>query len=518
MNPYDHVPYDDLAFAQTHPDRLATNARLFGLEPPPIEACRVLELGCASGGNLLPMAFNLPDATFIGIDLSARQIARGRETINALNICNATLHHASLTEITEAWGEFDYIICHGVFSWVESPVQDAILRIARANLASNGVAYISYNTYPGWHMREAIRDMMRYHTAQFDDPAERIEQARALLHFLQSAADDNGAYGDLLRREAERLRLTSDSYLYHEHLEQTNTPLYFHQFIERAERTGLQYLGEADFTDMLASVVLPGEVAATLDRISSNILHLEQYMDFVRNRLFRQTLLCHSSLTPNRALAPATLRGLQLSSRARPEQLPVDLSPGRPLVLWNGQQRADVHSPPSKAAYALLDEQWPRAVPVEQLCSLAFERVAAFVPDGQRSEGRRLLMDDLFGGLTHGLLEAHTYAPVCASTVSDTPVAHAFARFQAENGMAVTNVHHHTLRLDDFAREVLRLCNGSRTCEAMVDELLGRFVEGALTIESEGQLITDPDQARGLLAARVATALATLVRQAVIVA
>ena len=73
---YDEMPYVDAAFPQTHPDRLATVARLFSISAPSVEACRVLELGCASGSNLTPMAIELPEATFVGIDLSALQIAQ----------------------------------------------------------------------------------------------------------------------------------------------------------------------------------------------------------------------------------------------------------------------------------------------------------------------------------------------------------------------------------------------------------------------------------------------------------
>ena len=179
-NAYDEVPYDNLAFAQTHPDRLATTARMFGLQPPPIATGRVLELGCAGGGNLIPMAFNLPDGEFVGIDLSRRHVDTALSTIRALEMRNIRIIHGSILDIDESWGLFDYVICHGVFSWVEPHVQDAILRIASGNLVENGIAYISYNTYPGWHMRETVRHMMRYHSGRFDETEEQIAQARGL--------------------------------------------------------------------------------------------------------------------------------------------------------------------------------------------------------------------------------------------------------------------------------------------------------------------------------------------------
>jgi cyclopropane fatty-acyl-phospholipid synthase-like methyltransferase len=164
-NAYDAVAYISKPFPQTHPDNLATLATLFGLQPPPLDNCRVLELGCASGGNLIPMAVSLPGSTCVGIDLSANQIADGQKTLAALGLKNVQLKHLSILDIDESFGEFDYIICHGVYSWVPEDVQDKILSICAANLARDGVAYVSYNTFPGWHMRGMIRDMMCYHVS-----------------------------------------------------------------------------------------------------------------------------------------------------------------------------------------------------------------------------------------------------------------------------------------------------------------------------------------------------------------
>jgi cyclopropane fatty-acyl-phospholipid synthase-like methyltransferase len=73
---YDVVRYPGHAFPQTHPDRLAALAVLFGLDAPPPAGCRLLEIGCGDGGNLLPMAVGLPHATVVGFDTSAR--SRGR--------------------------------------------------------------------------------------------------------------------------------------------------------------------------------------------------------------------------------------------------------------------------------------------------------------------------------------------------------------------------------------------------------------------------------------------------------
>src|SRR3954454_14195896 len=162
-NSYDELPYLAPPVAEPPPARLAPMAPLHGRSPPDPRRCRVLELGCANGANLFPLAVAMPDAQFVGIDLSPRQIANGRATLATLGIGNVTFRAMSLLDIGDDFGRFDYIICHGVFSWVPAEARDKILAIFAANLAPDGIAYLSYNTYPGWHLRGMVRDMLRYH-------------------------------------------------------------------------------------------------------------------------------------------------------------------------------------------------------------------------------------------------------------------------------------------------------------------------------------------------------------------
>lgn len=515
--PYDRVPYPSVAFPETHPDRLATVARIFGLRTPDISRCRVLELGCASGGNLIPMAFNLRGSEFVGIDLSRHQVEDGLAMVRALDLTNIRIEHASILDIDNGWGQFDYIVCHGVFSWVERPVQDKILAIVRDNLAPDGIAYVSYNTYPGWHLREMVRHMMRYHAGQFEEPGEQIEQARALLDFLALAAGGSGPYGELLTREVERLKRASDSYLFHEHLESTNAPTYFHQFMERAEAAGLQYLSEASVTEMFTSHFAP-EVAETLERISPDILHVEQYMDFVRNRQFRQTLLCRSDLKPKRALTPAFLTGLMVSSRALAEKTPIDMTIGAPVTFVSGGRRADVSLPATKAAFCILMETWPQAIAVEQLCEAALGRAVPFFGSTTPEENRRSLMGDLFGAVMYGVLGLHTHPPSCTNRLSEKPHVHGLVAYQATRGNVVVNAHHTTVGFEPFSLEVLKLANGERRPQDMVDALLARHAQGELTIEESGAQITDPDAARRFLMDQIERVLASLKRNAVLVA
>jgi methyltransferase-like protein/2-polyprenyl-3-methyl-5-hydroxy-6-metoxy-1,4-benzoquinol methylase len=458
---YDEVPYLRQAYAQTHPDRLATLARVFGLAPADVTACRVLELGCASGGNLIPMACRLPGSEFVGIDLSERQIEQGRAVLRELALPNIRLERASILDVDASWGQFDYVVCHGVYSWVDRPVQDKILEIAARRTGENGLAYVSYNTYPGWHMREMIRHMMRYHAGQFDSAEQQIAQARALLDFLAASVPPAaGAYGQLLHGELDLLRRCADAYLYHEHLEPTNSPIYFHQFVERARAAGLQYLAEAELAAMLTGRFAP-EVAETLERISPDILHLEQYMDFVRNRLFRQTILCHRGQRVSRALRPAVLDGMFIACGAHPERSDGAAPGAKQRFALPGKGSIETDAAATKAALAMLIAAWPRCIEFGELRAAALAQAREHLAPEAMPESERRLIEDLFQCFLSGLVELHTAQPNCTSRPSERPRADAYAAWLAARNEQVVNARHENASLDAMGRRMLALLDGT---------------------------------------------------------
>ena len=232
-------PYPGSPFSQTHPDRLATTARSVRTRGGSPERCRVLELGCGDGGNLIPMAYVLPESTFLGLDAAGSAIAQGKEQIAALGLTNVTLLHADLLEASNL-GTFDYVIAHGLYSWVPPPVQERILAIASEALAPNGVAYVSYNALPGCHVRNAMREMMRWHVRGIEDPAERISQARGLVRFLGEAAPPRPLFSAILNDTLEHQEKQPDAVLFHDDLADFNEPLLFVDFIARASRAQAQ--------------------------------------------------------------------------------------------------------------------------------------------------------------------------------------------------------------------------------------------------------------------------------------
>jgi len=516
---YDELPYVGKAFAQTHPDRLATLGRLFGLQPPGLERCRVLELGCAGGDNLIPMALGLPNARFVGIDLSGRQIEHGQRQIGALGLTNIELRQYDITKVDASWGKFDYIISHGIYSWIPAEVRERLLAICRENLSANGVAYVSYNTLPGWHMKGMIRDMMIYHTAGFPGANAKVQQARGLLDFLARTAPANTPYGMMLREEAEFLRNERDAYLYHDHLEENNHAYYFHEFADAAKRNGLDYLAEADLSDMLVTN-FPPEVAQTLQRVATDIVRMEQYMDFVRNRMFRQTLLVHEGAAIERKVDGRVVKGLFLNSAASPESAHPALAQGVSETFQTPKgSKHEVADALTKAALVVLASRWPACVPFEELAAMAHARLkqdlgdAPIENDDEKSFGDRMLQ-----GHAARVVELRVAAPRLAVVPSERPLASPLARLQAESSTTLTNLRHELVVVPELPRRMLMLLDGTRDFDTLAAEIVKLAREGKIGVREQdgGPVVTDHAKQEQILRTLVADNLPKLVRTALL--
>lgn len=496
---YDEAPYPGRAYAHTHPDYMAVLATLLGLKPPPVARCRVLEIGCATGANLMPMALNLPEASFVGIDLSPRQIADGRRTVDALGITNITLLARDLQEVGDELGQFDYIIAHGVYSWTPAPVRDRLMALIKRCLTPDGIAYVSYNTYPGWHMLGAIRDLMLYTVRDVEDPQDRARIARALLDMLAESDSEHAnafnsfiaAYANQFRSMLDRLGPLSHAFLLHDALEIVNDPVSFAQFAAHAAQHGLQYLAETEFPMVLPQGLKPETVDA-MRSFSRSGIDLEQYMDFLRGRQFRQTLLCHDHLKIRRTLRPERLAGMSVTALMHPESQPVDLADETPVVFRNLHDVAfTVTAPVTKAALLLLAEASPRAVPFETLAVEARRRAVeagASLEDIEPSALARRLGGDLLRAFATAttLVSFHLHPPVVATHPGEYPQATSLARLEAQTGIEVTNLYHDVLHLDPFDRHLLQLLDGRRDRSAIVREMASAVARGAVQYPGEG--------------------------------
>lgn len=455
---YDAVPYPVWSHPNSHPNVLAAIARLHGMSPASVGSCRVLELGCARGGNLIPMADQLPGSQFVGVDLSTRQIDEARETVARLGLSNIDLHAVDLKDVDASFGEFDFIICHGVYSWVDCDVQNRILGIIAEHLTPNGVAFVSYNTFPGWRMRQIVREMMCFHGRKFQSPADQVKQARALVSFAADfTSSSNTPYGQMLKNEVDQLPQSDDSYLLHEFFEEKNRPLYFHEFAQQAADANLQYVSEADLSTAWLRSIDPAS-RQTLNRISADRIEQEQYMDFLINRQFRQTLLCRSDIALNQKPATQTIRSLHVTANLRP-QTQVDCRSEEVQSFDTGTgQLVGTAEPVTKAAFQELSEAWPASVPFDELFRRAEIRLGCSLSEDKRET----LANDVLRSSTALFARLTASDCGCATTLPEKPVASRYARLRAESSLQVTNLQHVPVNLSERHARLLSLLDGSR--------------------------------------------------------
>jgi SAM-dependent methyltransferase len=403
----------------------------------------VLELGCGDGGNLAPLAMVLPGSTFLGIDSAPAAIARGRE----FELPNLTLTAAAI-EAFETPGAFDYVIAHGVYSWLDAETRDALLAVTARALAPDGVAYVSYNALPGGRLREALRDILRFHTEALEEPRERVDQARALLRFLLREWPEHQE----LRPQAELLLQRADASLLHDELAPHNAPVYFHQFAAHAGEHGLQYLAEADFFETQTT-------AAEL-RAIDDVVRREQYTDFLKGRMFRQTLLCHAGVPVDRSPRPEVIESLAFSTPA--------VRDGDVFTGPTGSTLATDH-PDVIAAFERAAREWPAAV---------------WVRDCEGDEV--VLHAALLRAYAANLVQLHVHPPACAHA-GERPRVTPLARHQAEQGEFVTNLRHAQVRVEDErGRRLITLLDGTRDRAALARELPVEGLDASL--ESLAQL------------------------------
>jgi SAM-dependent methyltransferase len=477
---YDEIAYPGYAFPQTHPDRLATNARLFGLEAAAVERCRVLEIGCGDGGNLVPMAYGLPGSEFVGIDLAARPIAAAQAAAVAIGLENTVFRQLDLTRLPDDVGEFDYIVAHGIYSWVPAEVRDALLAACARHLAPNGVAFVSYNTFPGGHVRRMVRELLLYHVHRAPDSRTRIGQSLAFLKFLADSTSADDEYSALLRSELDRAKRYDPGYLFHDDLADVNEPVYFHEFAEHAARHGLQFLAEAEYFSMDLRQFPPATREA-LAPLADTVLAREQYLDFLKCRRFRQTLLCREGIPLERPASPSRLQRLLFASSAKPASGEPDLSEGVEEE-FKGARSSSMRTASAlgKAAMLVLADAWPRRFAFEVLRAQALARLRASGQDPDPAPLASFLLEAY--GL--GVLEAHAHCPAFAATPGERPRASAIARRQAATGRVVASLLHMTVKLEDeAARALLCALDGSRTREALAAELARSDPTGATTVE-----------------------------------
>lgn len=310
---YDKLPYFSSAFHDSSILRLHAIGEFLKLKPTLPQNSRVLEIGASYGGNIMPFAVANPQSEVVGIDISTIQVRDGNLIAKQIDLENFTLICADITNMSSEQindlGKFDYIIAHGFYSWVQTKVKNALLAFVRELLNPNGIAYISYNVYPGWKSFDILRDFMLF-SAKGKSGISRLEVAKDELKFMRDFFKTNlQGQNDKTLEQTQRLLLTqinflnnilkdkkNDYYVLHEFLENTNEPQLFYKFANRLNDFHLSYLVETTLDDVFSQGVGIARFDRHINENYKSRIDKEQVRDFLLNRSFRKSLVVHSDI------------------------------------------------------------------------------------------------------------------------------------------------------------------------------------------------------------------------------
>ncbi|MEO8028921.1 MAG: methyltransferase regulatory domain-containing protein, partial [Bryobacteraceae bacterium] len=309
-------------------------------------------------------------------------------------------------------------------------IRERILSIVRANLHPNGAAFISYNAHPGAKLKSALRDMMLYHVGDTADPAIRLRDARTLLNLISNPRPTPDAIDVAMAAQAEDLGTRTDSSLFHDELGAVYQPLYFHEFIAQIQAAGLQYIDDADTFDSQPRNLSAESIAAVRKMCGGDWLKEQQYLDFLRNREFRQSVVCRSGMPLAVPWQPERIAGCYATTMARATP------DGAFLLETNAQLRCDARP----AAYLRhVIAMWPEAlriVPEDAMLAAELYRI--------------------------GALEIRAF-PGVAGRAGEKPQASPLARYQLQHGQPqVTTLWHEPLQFtNESPIELLSLLDGT---------------------------------------------------------
>jgi SAM-dependent methyltransferase len=492
---YDATPYSADSIPQSAPGRLAAIAQLFGLQTPPVAKARVLEIGCGAAGNLIPFAAIHPDAQVVGIDLSEVAVEQGRRIVHAAGIENVELVVGDIAAVDiAALGQFDYIIAHGVYSWVPENVQDAMLALTSRALKPDGVAYISYNVYPGWKSKEIVRDAMLFAARESGSPDQQVIGARGMVDFLEEVAPPASPLARAVAEFRERDHGFDDSYLVHDELAGINRPCYFVDMLARAGAHGLAFLAEAQPELMFAANYGAKVAEHVAQRCGGSQPLIEQYLDFAVDRAFRQTLFVHADRAPQirHTLDSGNFEGMHFATEIPVVDGPTRLDQSAQNYRLSSGATVSIDDPALKVACDTLTWQSPWTLSRAQLVDLVSAELGSS-PDAIDERIDRLLEFLIVNGQARYRVDAVSPDPVTVPLQVNESFRRVAEFTLGEGDDAYTfNEWHETVALGSLDAHGLILLDGTRDSAALVEELLRLAPDGRIHLElDDGQVLTD---------------------------
>lgn len=495
---YDQVPFEGRAIPFSAPAALALTARIHGGPRPPLEGARVLELGSGDGANLLPLAFHHSDWTLVGVDASERATARADESARALGLTNVRFVHADVATYRPE-SEYDYVIAHGLYSWIDPERRAALHRIVQGALAPSGLAYISFNAMPGWGVRGRVRDVL---TRWPTDLGGARARGAALLALL---GEPQHAWSTLLRHELERVGTASDGYLAHEYLTAHNDAFWLGEVVRDFAEMDLCYVGDASF-DRPEGFVEPA-LRQRVEAAIADPIGREEFIDLLLYRQLRAAVFARHDAAFEAPVGAALLDEARVASVVRARNDPFDPSPGA-MEFFVGPRGSEVRvtAALAKMAMLILARDYPVGYRLGQLCTMAAETLASYGLSPE-PDGRERLRTGLWQLYQHLEVELRLEAPPLRTTPSEKPIASALARHEAAHRPVLTTPLHTALPLEPVDRAIITRLDGTRSTGELAQELCACIEDGELELEGapSGQA-----RQRPLLEARIEHTLTTL--------
>jgi methyltransferase-like protein len=362
------------------------------------------------------------------------------------------------------------------------------LRIAARSLKPEGISYVSYNVFPGWQMRNIIRDLMLFHAGLDGPPDRRIAMGRWVLDNVAKMVNPGTPYGAKLREEAQGLAGQVDAYILSEFLVTDNAPCYFRDFMAAAEQPGLVFVCESDIEMCLPESHGP-EVAKLVREMSAgHLLLMEQYIDFLVGRTFRQTLLVRRDQAERiqRLLRHEVARSLHISG-----QLALDAgasSNGRWLFRAPNGRGVTATSHAARRAIEVLSAAFPATRSLDEI----WAELSVSDPDiGAAAQAD--ILNVLFQLIIYGLALPSSVPVRAGKATAERPVAWTIARADAAAGwISTTNLRHEPVPLDIITVELLPHLDGSSTRPMLGERLMNAVRAGRIKIQdpATNQILT----------------------------
>ncbi|MBR0799368.1 class I SAM-dependent methyltransferase [Bradyrhizobium jicamae] len=458
VDSYEQVPYPGTHQSTSHPARMSALACLYGRRFPSVSRCRVLELGCGDGTNLLSMAATAPNSQLVGIDLAEGAIAEGRATAIAAGLTNVEFMVMDIKAVPPSLGEFDYIVAHGVYAWVAPTVREALMGLIGRALTPDGLAFVSYNTMPACRVRQIVRDILQDHIRTAANPADMVTAAEECLKFYTGVWSEFSPLPNALRDHVLQTLQRPPEVIFHDEMAEFFEPQFVSDVAAHAAVHGLQYLCDTN-PSLNHEAFFPSSNQKSLrERAKGDWIRYEQLHDYVSLVQFRRTILCRSEGNIDRRADWTRLRQLHaqgLFDRAEAEESDSRAFVFRTRQSQGGGGQLSTNDPKLAALIACISEHHPGSLPLAD---------ASTGPEVGEAILRLFLAD---------MLSLQTEPLPFARRISERPLASGLARAQASRGhKRLSSLHHSAVEIDDpESRHFITLLDGTRSRQDLATEM-----------------------------------------------